>query len=171
MKISRFGVALLDLDRENQLLHLPLEGVGKGLLAFRREPELLLEVARELLRQRAGALRPPHLDDVGQRGGADAPDVDAEMAVELRVFGRDDRLPQQRVDVVVADDDAPLGGELADQLVVGRVDARDGAGGVVVERGDLRKVAGVREEHAAQDAGQGGGDEQRDDPGAGVRSG
>ena len=111
-------VPLLDLDRENQLLHLPLEGVGKGLLAFRREPELLLEIARELLRERAGALGPPHLDDVGQRGGADAPDVDAEMAVELRVFGGDDRLLQQRVDVVVADDDAPLGGELADQLVV-----------------------------------------------------
>ena len=102
------GVALLDLDRENQLLHLPLEGVGKGLLAFRREPELLLEIARELLGQRAGALRAPHLDDVGHHGRADAPDVDAEMTVELRVFGRDDRLPQQRVDVVVADDDAPL---------------------------------------------------------------
>ena len=49
-------------------------------------------------------------------GDDDAPDVDAEMPVELGVFGGDDRLAQQRVDVVVADDDAALRGELADHL-------------------------------------------------------
>ena len=48
----------------------------------------------------------------------DAPDVDAEVAIELGVLGGDDRLAQERVDVVVADDDAPLGGELADDLAV-----------------------------------------------------
>ena len=65
------------------------------------------------------------------------------MPIEVGILGGDDRLPEHRVDVVVADDDAPLRGELADQLIVGRVDARDGAGRVVVERGDLRQVAGV----------------------------
>ena len=87
------------------------------------QAELILEVARELLRQRARALRAAPLDDVGERRDDDAPDVDAEVAVELGVLGRDDRLPQQRVDVVVADDDAALRGELADDLAVGRVDA------------------------------------------------
>ena len=129
------------------------------------QAELLLEIARQLLRERAGALGAPPLDDVGQRRDGDAPDVDAEVAVELGVLGRDDRLAQQRVDVVVADDDAALRGELADELAVRRVDARDGARRVVVERGDLRQVAGVREEHAAQDAEQRGDDEQGDDPG------
>ena len=84
------------------------------------EAELFLEVARQLLRERAGALRAPPLDDVGDRGDDDAPDVDAEVPVELGVFGGDDRLAQQRVDVVVADDDAPLGGELADHLAARR---------------------------------------------------
>ena len=36
------------------------------------------------------------------------------------VLGRDDRLAQDRVDVVVADDHAPLGRELADHLAVRR---------------------------------------------------
>ena len=36
------------------------------------------------------------------------------MLLEARVLGRDDRVPQRRRDVVVADDHAPLGGELAD---------------------------------------------------------
>ena len=98
-------------------------------------------------------------------GDDDAPDVDAEVAIELGVLGRDDRLAQQRVDVVVADDDAALRGELADDLAVGGVDARDRARRVVVERGDLRQVAGVGEQHAAQDAEHRRDDEQRDDAG------
>ena len=107
------GVALLDLDREDDLADLALERL------LVRQAELILEVARQLLRERARALRAPPLDDVGRRRDEDAPDVDAEMAVELGVFGRDDRLAQQRVDVVVADDDAALRGELADDLPVG----------------------------------------------------
>ena len=105
------------------------------------------------------------LDDVGGRGDEDAPDVDAEVAVELRVLGGDDRLAQQRVDLVVADDDAALRGELADHPAAAGVDARDGAGRVVVERRDLRQVAGVREHDAAEDAEHRRDDEQRDDAG------
>ena len=108
------GVALLDLDREDDLADLALERLLVG------QAELILEVARQLLRERARALRAAPLDDVGDRGDEDAPDVDAEVPVELGVLGRDDRLAQQRVDVVVADDDAALGGELADHLAVAR---------------------------------------------------
>ena len=39
-------------------------------------------------------------------------------------------------------------------------------GVVVVERGDFWEIAGVGEEHAAQDAEHRGDDEQRDDAGA-----
>ena len=83
-------VPLLDLDREDRFANLALEGLLVG------QAELILEVARELLGQRAGALRAPPLDDVGERRDEDAPDVDAEVAVELGVLGRDDRLAQQR---------------------------------------------------------------------------
>ncbi len=149
------GVALLDLDREDRLANLALE----RLLVV--EAELFLEVARELLRQRARALRAAAFDDVGHGGDEDAPDVHAEVAIELRVLGGDDRLAQQRVDVVVADDDAALGGELADHLATGRIDPGDGAGGIVVEGGDLRQVSRVREHDAAEDAEDRGNDEQR----------
>src|SRR4051794_9352038 len=44
-------IALLDLDRENRFAHLPLERFLVG------QAELFLEIARQLLRQRARALR------------------------------------------------------------------------------------------------------------------
>ena len=99
------------------------------------------------------------------RRDAHAPEVDAEMAIELGVLGRDDRLAQQWVDLVVADDDAALRGELADHLSGAGVDAGDRARRVVVERGDLRQVTGVGEHHAAEDAEHRRHHEQRDDPG------
>ena len=129
------------------------------------EAELLLEVARQLLGERARALRAPALDDVGDRRDDDAPDVDAEVAIEFRVLGGDDGLAQERVDLVVADDDAALGRELADHLAAARVDAGDGARRVVVERRDLRQIAGIREQHAAEHAEHRRDDEQRDEAG------
>jgi hypothetical protein len=87
------------------------------------------------------------------------------VLVEVGVLGRDDGIAQDRVDVVVADDDAPLGRKFADHLPVRRVDAGNRAGAVVVERGNLGQIAGVGEEHAAQHAEHRRDDEQRDDRG------
>ena len=151
-------VPLLDLDREDRFANLALEQLLFG------QPELI-EVARDLLRERARALLPPPLHDVDERRGKDAPDVDAEMPVEIGVFGGDDRLAQHRIDVVVSDDNAPLRREFPDQLSLRGVDARDGAGRIVVERGDLREVVGVREHHSAQDAEHRRDDEERHDAG------
>ena len=151
-------IPLLDLDREHDLANLALEELLLG------EAELV-EVARHLLRQRAGALIAPALDDVDERGDEDPKDVHADVALELGILGRDDRLTQDRVDVVVADDDPALGGELADHLALGGVETRDGAGRVVVERGNLREIAGVREQNAAQNSEQRRDDKQRADGG------
>src|SRR4029079_4011671 len=79
-----------------------------------------------------------------------APDVHAEVTVELRVFGCDDRLAQDRVDVLVAHDDPALRGELSDDASVAGEDARDGARSVVVERGYLGQVARIGKKDAAQ---------------------
>ena len=153
-----FRVPLLDLDRQDHLADLALEEL------LLRQPELI-QIARNLLRQRAGALLAPPLDDVGDRRGDDAPEVQAEVLVEVGVLGGDDRVAQHRVDVVVADDDAPLRRELADDLPVGGVDAGDRARVVVVEGGNLREVRRVGEQYAAQDAEHRHDHEQRDDAG------
>ena len=62
----------------------------------------------------------------------DARDAQAEVLLEVGVLGGDDRLAQERGDVVVADDDPALGGELADTSPFAR-EARDGVRLVVVE--------------------------------------
>ena len=98
-------------------------------------------------------------------GDGDARHAEPKCCVEPGVFGRDDRVPQRWRDLVVADDEAALGGEFADRLAVAREHARDGARTVVVERADLRNVAGEREEHAAQRAEQRRNDEQQDEAG------
>jgi hypothetical protein len=160
-----FRVPLLDLNREDDFLDLPLQRLGKALLTLGGEPELVFQVAGQLLRQRAGALRPAALEDVDRAGHGDAPDVDAEVAIELGVLGRDNPLTEQRVDVIVPDDDPPLRRELADHLAVRGVDARDRAGRVVVEHRDARQIACVREQHPAQDAEHPRDHEERDDAG------
>ena len=87
-------VALLDLDGEHPFADLPLEKLLLG------EAELI-EVAGHLLRDGARALSAPPLDEVGEDRGEDSLDVQAEVMLEAGVFGRDDGLAQQRIDVVV----------------------------------------------------------------------
>jgi hypothetical protein len=40
------------------------------------------------------------------------------VRIESRVFGRDERLTKERGDVLVADDEAPLDGEIANQFAI-----------------------------------------------------
>jgi hypothetical protein len=125
----------------------------------------MIEVPRHLLRERARTLSAPPFDDVGEDSGRDAEDVDPEMPIELCIFGRDDRLAKDRIDIVVADDDTALRRELADDFPVRRVDARDRARRVIVERRDLRQVADVGEEDAGADAQHRDQDEEGGDAG------
>jgi hypothetical protein len=88
------------------------------------------------------------------------------VALEVGVLRGDDGLTQHGRDPVVVDDHPPLGCELADDLAVARQHAGDGIGTVVVERADLRQVARIGEQDAANGAGHRGDQEQRDDGGA-----
>jgi hypothetical protein len=146
-------VSLLDLDRQDRFLHLALdrlvEADGK-------------EIARELLRDRAGA-RQLALHHVVDQGDHDARHTEAEVLVEAAILGRDDRLPERRGDLVVAHHDAPFGRKLADDAAVAGEEARDRVGAVVVERADLREVVAEREQHSAQRAEQRGEQEERGD--------
>ena len=152
-----FRVALLDLDRQNRFFDLPLDRF------FVAETELIPQVPGELLRQSARPLRCAALNDVGDGRDEDAPDVDPEMALELGILGGNNRVAQQRIDVVVADDDAPLSGELADDRTVGGVDARDRARRVIVECRHSWQIARVGEEDTTEDPEYRRDDEQRDE--------
>ncbi len=149
------GVPLLDLDREDRFLD----------LAFPRLVERQEQVPGELLGQGART-RALAVHDVACRRDDDARDAQAEMAVEPCIFRSHDRVPQRHRDVAVADDDPPLRGELPDDVAVERLEARDRARCVVVERRDLRQVVTVREQQARQRARYRREDEQRDDAGA-----
>jgi hypothetical protein len=148
-----FGVAAFELDGEDRFLYLALN----GLLEADGE-----QVARKLLGDRARARFLPLEQIVCQRD-QDAGDTQAEVLLEICVLGRDDRLPQDGRDLVVADDDAALGRELSDDLAVSSCKARDGVGTVVIERADLREVAGIRKQDPADGAGQRHDGKQGDD--------
>ncbi len=91
--------------------------------------------------------------------------------LELGVLAGDDGLPQCRRDVVVANDDAALGGELADLLSVGGHQPGDGAWLVVVERADRSDIVRVDEGQAAEGAQEGSHDEEGKETGVAVRTG
>ncbi len=145
-------VPLLDLNRENRFLDLS------------RPPLLVLEeqLARQLLRQRAGARGLAALHQVLHGGEDDVGDAEAEVLEERIVLGGEDRVPEGRRNVLVPDDDAPLDREFANDVPARAVDARDRARGVVVERGDLREIAGEGEDHA-RDAPEHRRDQEEDD--------
>ena len=149
------GVALLNPDREERFLD----------LAF---PRLLVgqkQLARELLRQRAGAARFPPLDDVFHERGHDPRNAEADVLLELVVLCGHDRLPQVGRDRLVGDDLTPLDRELADHLTAGSVHPRDGAWRVVVQRRDLGEIAGVREDDARRDSEKRRDEEERNEAG------
>ena len=148
-------VALLDLDGEDRLLDLPLPCplVGQK------------EIPRELLRDGARAGGEAELDEVAHRRQGDPGRVQAEVLLEVGIFGGDDGVAQDRRDVVVADDHAALDGEVPDGLAVHADDPRDGARLEVVERRNARQVPRKGEQHAAHGPEHRRHDEQPDDDG------
>ena len=145
--------ALLDLDGHDGFLDLALPALFEANVTREQVPrELLGEGARP------GQASPHRITNEGDQ---DARDAQAEVAVELRVLRRDDRLAQLGGDVVIADDQPPLDRELPDDFSPRRIDAGDGARRVIVQRGNLREIAGIREHHAAEDAEEGRREEQR----------
>ncbi len=85
------------------------------------------------------------------------------MALEAGVLAGHDRLAQHRSDVVVANDDPPLGREFTNLLAVDRDQAGDRARLVVIQRADRRDIVGVDEDQATECAQEGGHDEEREE--------
>ena len=154
-------VPLLDPHREERFFDFPLPAS----VADRKANLLGQDVARQLLGDGAAAGRSAARRDVADERQYHPRDTDAGMVEEASILGGNNRVAQVRRDVVVVDDDAALDGELADQLAVLAEHARNRIRGVVVEGADFRQIVRVREQHAAQRAQQGRGDEQRGESG------
>jgi hypothetical protein len=146
-------VAFLDLNREERFLDFSF----RGLIVSQEQ------LARQLLRQRAGAVHAPAHDVVDERDD-DAGNAQTEVLIEAVVFGGKDGVLDVGRNRLVGDHFPALDGELADDFAARAIDARDSARCVVIERGDLRKIAGESEEHTGRDAERRGDQEERDDP-------
>ena len=145
-KDLRLGETALDLDREHRFLHLALPtAVG------RKE-----KIARQLHGQRRCALHLAAGVDVAIGGAHDAPEIDSGVAIEIFVFDRDQRVAQDRREIVVARDHAALQRERADDAAVIVVEFGDRAGTVGFQSVDLRQVGRVDEQEAGSRAHQDG---------------
>jgi len=113
-----------DLERQQQFIKLA------RIRLFRRQ----IEVARDLHGDRAAALGLGTLDDVGQHGACDAHPVDAAVAVETVVLGRQNGLPHYRGDFVETQHVAVLFAVFADEHLVRGVDAQGHAWPVIGHR-------------------------------------
>ena len=116
---------LLHLQGQERLLRLALE-VPLG----RQE-----ERARQLLCDGAGALTDLPGSKVRDRGPGDADKVQPPMLKEAGVLDRHQRIHQLPGDLIEWDEDPAFHEELADHLLVGRVDTGHEAGLVLVQAG------------------------------------
>ena len=144
MRISRLGIALLDVQRVVHLTKLSPPGLFESQLLASKS-----NVASQLHRQRAcsGSGEIP-LQNVRDDRDESPPNVETDMVEEVVVFGGDNGVAQHLWNVVVLKNDAALGRILADQLATSCLNARDGARCVVIELGNDGQVGRVGEESA-----------------------
>lgn len=154
--VERRGGDAIGTDAEIDLVQVELENLvlGEGLFETDRDQRLAelaverdvggqQEVLRDLLRDGRGADKAAvldHVDDVVEDGAHDAARIDAAMAVEILVLGREEGLDDTRRNGGDGDIETALAGELADQLAVARMDARHHRRLVIGELGVIRQV-------------------------------
>lgn len=78
--------------------------------------------------------------------------VDAEVLLEMLVFGADDGVFQYLRNLVVGEQNPALEGESADGLAVVGIKLGDDVGAVIFERVNFGEVAGIDEQQAETDA-------------------
>jgi hypothetical protein len=123
------GVALLDLDRDQNLFDFPF----RAFLPADKADLVRKQIARELHGQGAGTRDRPASNRIDREANQHRRYAETEVAVEILVLGRDDGVAQVRSNLVVRDDEPALGRELGQRFSVRRVDARDGARRVVIQ--------------------------------------
>ena len=137
------GKRALNLDGQVRFLHLARRGALGG-----EE-----EVARQLHGQRGSALRASMGDDVVPQRSGHAEDVDAPVRFEVLVFNGDNRLAQDRREIIVVDDDAPLQCKGAEGTAFLVVELGRSRGPVALKIMNLRQIYRIDQRQPGQRAG------------------
>src|SRR5712671_4639172 len=139
-KNLRLGVAALDLQRQQHLLHFAAEAA----VAAVEE-----KIAGELHADRAGAAGDAAFGQISKCGAGDAREIDAPMFLEMLIFDGGHRVVEDLGALLVGHQDAALQREAPDELAVVGINFSDYVGAVGFKRADLGQIAGVDEEQAA----------------------
>jgi hypothetical protein len=142
-KDLRFRVTPLDLQRQQNLLHLAAEA---DLAAVQEE------IARKLHADRAGALRLATMQNLSPRGSRDAWKVDAPMLFKMLIFDRRNRVVENFGTLLVSHQDATLQRKAADKLPVIGINFGNNCGAIRLERPNFGQVAGVDKQQPASRA-------------------
>src|ERR1700674_4763358 len=136
----RFGVAALDLQSQQHLLHFSSEAA----VAAVEE-----KISGKLHGDGAGPAGNAALDDVVEGGAGDARKVDAPVFFKMLVLDGGDGVVKNLGALLVSHQDAALDGKAAGQLAVIGVNFRDHVGAVGFQRSNFRQVAGINEDQPA----------------------
>ena len=143
---------LVGVERQNLALRVPLLNLhgDDRFLDFSLEADIAdakadgfgEEIAGKLLRKCAGAGRPAGavrelrfdaVEQVARKPQHDGRNAQTNVCVKACIFGGDERLTEKWGDVIVANHQTSLDGEVANQFAARGVNARDGVGVVAVE--------------------------------------
>ena len=124
----------LDLQRKDHFLQL---AVVAAIGAIEEK------AAGQLHRQRAGTLGFAMLHDVAKGSLHHARQVDAEMLFEVLILGANDRVAEDRRNLLVGDEDAALQRKRPDRLAIVGVKLGDDVGTIILESANLRQFAAV----------------------------
>src|SRR5437868_11889229 len=139
-KNLRLGIAALDLQRQQHLLHFAAEAAVASIQE---------KISGELHADGAGASGDAALGEIAKCGAGDAREIDAPMFLEVLIFDGGHRVVENLGALLVGHQDAALQREATDELAVVGINFSDYVGAVGFEGANLRQIAGVDKEQAA----------------------
>ena len=108
--------------------------------------------AGELHRQRAGAFGDAMREKIPPRRARDAREIHAPVLLEMLVLGGENGVLQDRRNLLVGQQDAPLQREAADDLAVVGVKFGDDVGTKIFQGANLREIARIDKQQPGQRA-------------------
>src|SRR5579875_122054 len=139
-KNLRLGEMAFNLDSQERLADFSLE----GFLWRQKKP------ATQLLGQCAGALGLAPFKDVHNRRTNNAQDINAEVALKMAVFNRDNGFAKDGRNLIVSHHHPSLQRKAADHGTVAGIKLRRNVGPKIKKLTDLRQVGGIHKDQTRE---------------------